>query len=73
MLPISQRGFMGIKKLIPEREKELRCLLQSSDGEAKLPELASTYAADGGHDFWSGGSVITYIIVYEQIHGLIAV
>jgi hypothetical protein len=22
MLPISQRGFMGIKKLIPEREKD---------------------------------------------------
>jgi hypothetical protein len=64
---------MAVKKSIPEREKELRCLLQSNDGEAKLQELASTYAAEGGHDCWSGGSLITYIIVYERIHGLIAV
>jgi hypothetical protein len=72
-MAIGYRGFMAVKKSIPEREKELRCLLQSIDGEAKLQELASTYAAEGGHDCWSGGSLITYIIVYERIHGFIAV
>ena len=61
------------KKTIPEREKELRVLLQSRDGATKLEKLASTYAAEGGHQCWSGGSVITYIIVYERIHGLLSV
>ena len=64
---------MSVKKTLPQREKELQILLQSSDGPTKLQDLASTYAAEGGHHCWSGGSVITYIIVYERIHGLITV
>jgi hypothetical protein len=65
--------MMIVKKTLPEREKELRVLLQSSDGPTKLQEIASTYAAEGGHNCWSGGSLITYIIVYERTHGLITV
>jgi len=64
---------MSVKKSLPERERELRFLLQSSDGESKLQELASNYAAENGQHCWSGGSVITYIIVHERIHGLITV
>ena len=62
---------MPVKKTLPEREKELRLLLQSNGGETKLQELASNYAAEGGQHNWTGGSVITYIIVYERNHGLI--
>jgi hypothetical protein len=64
---------MSVKKTLPEREKELRLLIQSSDGESMLQKLASTYAAENGQHCWSGGSVITYIIVHERIHGLITV
>ena len=64
---------MSAKKTLSEREKELRQLLQSDGGESKLEELASNYAAASGHDCWSGGSVITYIIVHERLHGMISV
>jgi hypothetical protein len=64
---------MSIKKTLSEREKELRLLLQSNGGEIKLQELASNYAAAEGHHAYSGGSVITQIIVYERLNGIISV
>jgi hypothetical protein len=64
---------MSVKKTLSEREKELRQLLQSDGGESKVRELASNYAAASGHHDYSGGSVITQIIVYERLHGIISV
>jgi hypothetical protein len=60
------------KKSFPERQKELQALLQTRDGEAQLQTLASQYAHESGDHSWTGGSVITYILVYERVHGLIS-
>jgi hypothetical protein len=39
---------------------------------AELNELAARYAATGGGVRPEGRSLITYILVYERVHGLIA-
>jgi hypothetical protein len=61
------------KKSFPDRQKELQTLLQTRDGETQLQSLASQYAQESGNHSWTGGSVITYILVYERVHGLISV
>jgi hypothetical protein len=59
-------------KTLAEREKELKGLLATSAGQAELDRLAARYAAAGGGHA-PHGSVVTFILVYERTHGLLAV
>ena len=56
-------------KTLREREGELRELLQKPGGAAELEHLASQYERAGGGP--RGPSVVTYILVYERVAGLI--
>jgi hypothetical protein len=58
-------------KSLREREKELRALLPIPEGKAQLQELAARYAAGAGQTVPARTSLITYILVYERLHGLI--
>jgi hypothetical protein len=63
---------MTAKKTLSEREAELRSLLATPAGRGELEALASRYAAAGGGGYRpGGGSVVTYILVYERGRGLI--
>ena len=62
---------MPPKKTIQEREKELRSLLGTPAGRAKLDALASRYCAASGKPRPARTSAITYILVHEKEHGLI--
>jgi hypothetical protein len=59
-------------KTLPEREKELQSLLATPAGRAELQTLESRYLAAGGPSRPAKASLITYILVYERQHGLIA-
>jgi hypothetical protein len=63
---------MTPKKTLRQREKELRPLLATATGLADLQALAARYAAAGGGVRPESGSLITYILVYERVRGLIA-
>jgi hypothetical protein len=63
---------MTAKKTVHQREVELRALLATEDGRAALDELAARYRSEGGGFRPSKSSVVTYIIVFERTHGLIA-
>jgi hypothetical protein len=63
---------MGPTKTLAEREKELQALLATPPGRAELQDLAERYAAAEGRLRVGRGSLITYILVYEREHGLIA-
>lgn len=56
-------------KTLRQREEELKALLQTPEGPAQLEQLASRYEGAGGGP--RGPSVITYILVYERVAGLI--
>lgn len=62
---------MTAKKTLPQREAELRSLLATPAGRGELEALASRYAEAGGSFRPGGGSIVTYILVYERGHGLI--
>ncbi len=63
---------MRVKKSLREREIELQTLLASNTGREELRVLASHYSAGNGRVKPEGASVVTYILVYEREHGLIA-
>ena len=60
------------KKTLSEREKELKDLLSAPGGRAELDRLAAQYAATAGGCPPGTGSVVTYILVHERTHGLLA-
>jgi hypothetical protein len=62
---------MSSLKSLQEREKELKALLPIPEGKAQLQELAARYAANSGQSMPTRTSLITYILVYERLHGLI--
>jgi len=59
------------KKSFSDRQTELQTLLKTPGGEIQLQNLAAQYAQESGNHNWTGGSVITYILVHELVHGLI--
>ena len=63
---------MTPKKSLPERQEELQVLLATPAGRAELRDLESRYAAASGRPRAGGRSIITYLLVYERQHGLIA-
>jgi hypothetical protein len=63
---------MTPKKTLRQREIELRAQLATAAGQAELEDLAARYAAAGGGARPEGRSLITYILVYERVRGLIA-
>jgi len=62
---------MSSMKSLREREKELKALLPVPEGKAQLQQLAPRYAANSGQSIPTRTSLITYILVYERLHGLI--
>jgi hypothetical protein len=60
------------KKTLPQREKELRCLLATPAGRQELQELESRYQAASDNSRPARTSVITYILVHERELGLIS-
>ena len=62
---------MTLKKTLPQREKELQCLLATPAGRKELQELDRRYQAARGRMRPANTSVITYILVYERERGLI--
>jgi hypothetical protein len=63
---------MTLKKSLREREIELQTLLASPAGREELRILASRYSTGNGRVKPEGASVVTYILVHEREHGLIA-
>ncbi len=63
---------MNPKKTLPEREKELQALLATPAGRAQLQELEGRYRAASGRMRAAKASMITYILIHERQHGLIA-
>jgi hypothetical protein len=63
---------MPSTKTLAEREKELQALLATPDGKAHLEALAARYGAATGRHRPLKGSLITYLLVYERVRGLIA-
>jgi len=63
---------MTAKKTLQQREKELQTLLASPAGRDEIQKLESRYSEAAGKTRASKASVITYILVYEREHGLIA-
>jgi hypothetical protein len=63
---------MPAKKTLREREKELQALLATPAGRTELQDLAAQYQAAGGLAKSEGASIITYILVHERVHGIIA-
>ena len=59
------------KKTLPQREKELQCLLATPGGREELQQLEFLYQAAGANSRPARASVITYILVHEREHGLI--
>jgi hypothetical protein len=57
-------------KTLRERELELRALLRTPEGEAELQRLADGYALAGG-GIRARTSLVTYILVYERVRGVI--
>ena len=63
---------MTLKKTLQQREKELQALLATPAGQAELQELETLYTAKHSHPRSPRASIITYLLVYEREHGLIA-
>jgi hypothetical protein len=63
---------MILKKTLQQREKELQALLATPTGQAELQELENRYTAKDSNMRPQRSSLITYILVYEREHGLIA-
>jgi hypothetical protein len=63
---------MPAKKTLQQREKELQALLATAAGRDELQRLVARYHAAGGRERPEGTSVVTYILVHEREHGLIA-
>jgi hypothetical protein len=63
---------MTDKKSLEQRERELRSLIATATGKEELQELASRYHAASGRLPPAHTSLITYILVHEREHGLIA-
>jgi hypothetical protein len=61
---------MTAVKTLRERERELQTQILAPGGRAALDHIAEAYAAAGGGPVWHT-SVITYILVYERVQGLI--
>jgi hypothetical protein len=59
-------------KTLQERERELQQLMATPDGRRELEALANRYEECGGSRRPHKASVITYIIVHERQHGMIA-
>ena len=62
---------MTPKKTLPQRQKELQCLLATAVGREELQEIAVRYHATSGRLRPEKTSVITYILVHEREQGLI--
>ena len=63
---------MTLKKTLQQREKELQALLATPAGQAELQELETLYTAKDSQPRSRRSSIITYLLVYEREHGLIA-
>ena len=63
---------MLAKKTLQQREKELQGLLATPAGRDELQGLVARYYAAGGREKPEGTSVVTYILVHEREHGLLA-
>jgi hypothetical protein len=63
---------MPVKKTLQHRERELQALLATPVGRDELQRLAARYYAAGGREKPEGASVVTYLLVHERVHGLIA-
>jgi hypothetical protein len=63
---------MSPKKTLPQRQQELQSLLTTPEGRAELEQLVARYSAAQGRLRPASASLITYILVYEREHGLIA-
>lgn len=63
---------MRVMKSLREREIELQNLVATGAGREELRVLASRYSAGNGRVKPESASVVTYILVYEREHGLIA-
>jgi len=60
------------KKTLPQREKELQCLLSTAGGRVELQQLEFRYQETSGNSRPARTSVITYILVHEREQGLIS-
>jgi hypothetical protein len=63
---------MNPKKTLQQREQELQLLVATPAGRDELRELAARYEAKEGRPKFSSASVVTYILVHERVHGIIA-
>ncbi len=63
---------MALKKTLQQRERELQALLTTPAGQAELQELETSYTAKDSYLRPRRASLITYLLVYEREHGLIA-
>jgi hypothetical protein len=59
-------------KTLPERQKELQALLATPHGRAELQQLEARYSAAASRTRPPRTSLITFLLVYEREHGLIA-
>jgi len=62
---------MPHKKTLREREKELQVLLATPAGRSELQALASRYSEASDSLGPPRKSIITYVLVYERLKGLI--
>jgi hypothetical protein len=62
---------MTPKKTLPQRQKELQCLLATPVGRQELLEMELRYHAISGKVRPKNTSVITYILVHERVQGLL--
>jgi hypothetical protein len=63
---------MPSTKTLAEREKELQSLLATPEGKTHLEALAARYGTATGKHRPLKTSLITYLLVHERQHGLIA-
>ncbi len=63
---------MPATKTLAEREKELQALFATPEGKAHLEALAARNGTVTGRHRPPKTSLITYLIVQEREHGLIA-
>jgi hypothetical protein len=62
---------MTPQKTLPERQKELRCLLATPAGRQELQEMEVRYQLASGRSRPEKSSLITYILVHEREQGLV--
>ena len=60
------------KKTLQQREKELQALLATEAGREEFRGLVACYQEAGGRVLPEGASVVTYILVHERQHSLLA-